>query len=189
MNRNRPLRRTRPVDWIFSGLALAAGLLFLVGGEFSRLYGTTPESELTRALGPATGVEFSSVTGRFGDSTDYVHFAVGGYNVSASSREPFFPRLVEAVQNGEELSIGVSTRRETLFPRSGWVPLYTLAIGGEVVLTYETTLRESYRSGYAAHIGGGVLTAIGLFALHMCRRNRHVPLPDWEAAGTPGRRR
>ena len=188
MNRARQPRRTRPVDWFFSGLALAAGLLFLVAGEFSRHYGTTPESGLTHARGPATDVEFSSVTGRFGDSTDYVHFAVGGYRVSASSREPFFPRLVQAVKSGEELSIGVSTRRETLFPRSGWVPLYTLAIGPEVLLTYETTLRESYRSGYASHIVGGVFTCIGIFALCMCRKNRQAPLPGWEAAELRGRK-
>ncbi len=38
------------------------------------------------------------------------------------------------------MTIGVSTKRETLLPRKGWVPLYTLEIGMESILTYETTV-------------------------------------------------
>lgn len=161
-------RRTRPIDWIVCLALFAVGLFFLAAGEFARRYGTTPESALTVVTGPATDATRSSYRG-----TEYLRFTVAGQTVDYSSDLRGYARLLDAIAHGEPLTIGVSTRRETLIPRSGWVPLYTLAIGGETLRSYHETVTTGYRSSNAPFLLAAVLLGLGGWGLLSCYRNRN----------------
>jgi hypothetical protein len=164
------------IDWAAVGIALCIGLFFLVVEDFSRRHGLTPKEELTVVTGPATEVTMTRVTQGNGLVTDFLHFTVDGQTTEYGSDSPGYPRLLEVIRNGNDLTIGVSTKRETLFPRSGWVPLYSASVGSEPILTYEETVRTSYRSSHAALILAGAFLLIGGWGLRVCIRNRNVPL-------------
>lgn len=125
--------------------------------------------------GVAEGGNISTVKGRYGDSTEYIHFRVGPHVVSYASKQKGFNRVVYAVKNRKEISIGVSTERETLLPRKGWVPLYEVSVGDDVILTYEDTVRDSYRSFNSVFCIGAVLLMAFGWCLHRCYTNRNLP--------------
>ena len=156
----RQLRRTRLIDWLGCSAFLVAGLVFLAAGEYGRRYGTTPESELIVTTGVAGDATVTTVRGRYGQTTDFLWFTVNGHRVDYASDTKGYGRLMEAVKTGVPLTVGVSTKRETLFPRQGWVPIYSLSIGTEPLLTYHDTVTKGYRGSNAPFIVGGVFTAI-----------------------------
>ena len=170
----RQPRRTRLIDWLGCSAFLTAGLVFLAAGAYGRRYGTTPERELIVTAGVARDATVTTVGGSYGQSTDFMWITVNGHRVEYASDTKGYGRLMAAVRTGVPLTVGVSTRRETLFPRQGWVPLYSLAIGAEQLLTYHDTVTKGYRGSNAPFIVGGVLTAISLFGLATCHRNRNA---------------
>lgn len=172
----RKTQRTRVIDWIGCGVVVLVGLFFLAVSEFARRYGTTPKEELTVNTGRATDATLSQVQGRYGQATNFLRFAVAGQVTEYGSDMPGFARILQAVQNGEALTLGVSTKRETVFPRNGWAPLYSLSIGAEQVVTYEDTIEHRSRSAKAPFIVAGVLLLIGGWGLHTCYSNRHAPV-------------
>lgn len=91
-----------------------------------------------------------------------------------SSDLPSFEQVVDAIRRGTVMKIGVSTKRETLFPRNGWVALYSLSIDQKPILTYEHTVTKGYRGSNAAFIVAGVLLAISTWGLLTCYRNRNA---------------
>lgn len=161
-------QRTRRRDWLFCFAFLVVGLFFLCVAEFARRNGTTPESELTVVTGRATDASASSFKG-----VDYLRFTVQDQTVDYSSGMPGFDKVANAIRRGTPMTIGVSTKRETLFPRNGWVALYTLAIQGKPVLTYQDTITIGYRGSNAAFILAGVLLLISSWGLWTCFRNRN----------------
>ena len=160
-------KRVRTVDWLVSAVIFLLGLFFLSVGEFGRRYGTTPESQLIVVSGPA-----DSATRSRGSGTDYLRFRVSGYAVDYSSDQRGFGRVLQAIEQGEALTIGLSTKRETLFRRSGWFPLYTLSVGGQQLWTYQDTVTHGYRGSNAPFILAAFLLALGGWALISCYRQR-----------------
>lgn len=160
------VRRVRPIDWIVAIGVFLVGLFFLGVAEFGRRYGTTPESALTVVTGPAQLVSTSRVSG-----VEYVRFAVQGYSVDYASDQRGYRRLHAAIQTGTPVTVGISTRRETLIAHPDWAALYTLAINGEVLQTYTDTVTRGYRGSHAPYIVGGFLFLLGLWALAACVRN------------------
>ncbi len=160
-------KRVRTVDWLVSAVIFLPGLFFLLVGEFSRRYGTTPESQLTVVSGPADSATRSRVSG-----TDYLRFRVSGYTVDYASDQRGFGRVLQAIEQGEALTIGISTRRETLFPHSDWVALYTLSVGGQQLWSYQDTVTHGYRGSNAPFILAAFLLALGGWGLITCYRQR-----------------
>jgi hypothetical protein len=126
-----PRRKTSLLEWLFCGAFFIVGCGFLGLHVFHRLYGTTPEDDLTLAEGVVHDVTLSH--GRY---ASYLKFTVAGYRTEYSSDHPKFKEVLFAAQSGAPVQIWVSTKQETLFPRQGWVPLYKLSAGGIPVLTY-----------------------------------------------------
>jgi hypothetical protein len=164
-----PGRRTRFVDWAFCLAVLMVGLLCLAAAEFARRHGTTPESSLTVVTGRATNATASSFQG-----LTTLRFSVEGQTVDYPSNLPGYPRVAEAIRKGQPLTLGVSTQRETLFPHPGWVALYTLAIGGEELLTYQHTVTKGYRASSGPFIIPAVLLFAAGWGLLTCYRNRNL---------------
>ena len=167
--------RTRLIDWLVCGAFALVALFFLVAGIFGSLYGTTPEEDLINTTGIAKNAEISTVKGRYGASTDYLYFSINGYRVSFASDQDGYDRVLGVVRSGGEITIGISTNRETLLPRKGWVPLYTLNLGEDSILTYRATVAEGYRGSNAPFIVGVVLLAISSWGLRRCYINRNLP--------------
>lgn len=157
------------LDWLFSAGLLPIGLFCLVVGEFGRRHGTTPEPELLVVTGAASQVKTSNVGGEH-----YLWFTIEGQTVDYSSERTGFGKVVDAIRRGIPITIGVSTKRETLFPRNGWVALYTLSIGGEDLLTYHDTVTKSHRASNAPFILAAVLLMTSIWGLSTCYRNRHA---------------
>jgi hypothetical protein len=160
------------LDWLF-----CVGILLLGGGflgiyVFSRLYGTTPENELTLAEGQPTNIELSQLTGSYGARTDYLKFAVAQYRTEYASDQPKYQEVLSAVQSGEPIQVWVSTKQETVFPRQGWVPLYKLSFEGRAILTYSEVVADKSQGSRAVLIGGSVVLAIGTWGVYLCIRNR-----------------
>ena len=174
MIRKQP-KLTRLVEWLVCGAFALVALFFLVAGIFGSLYGTTPEEDLITTTGIAYDAEISTVKGRYGASTDYLYFSIVGYRVSFASDQVGYNRVLDAVRSGREITIGISTKRETLLPRKGWVPLYTLNLGDDPILTYRSTVTEGYRASNAPFIVGGVLLTISSWGLYKCYINRNLP--------------
>jgi hypothetical protein len=170
----RQLKRTRVIDWLVCGAFGVVALFFITVGVFSIFYGTTPEGDLIVATGIASNAEISTVKGRYGATTDFLWFSVGGYRVSFASDQDGYDRVLNAIRSGQKITIGISTKRETLLPRRGWVPLYTLSIGEDPILTYQSTISEGYRGSNAPFIIGGVLLAISSWGLYRCFTNRNL---------------
>ena len=172
--------RTTLGAWLLCGAIFLLGLLALSADVFARRHGTTPESELTVVRGIATNADISRVQG-----TEYARFTIEGQTVDYSSDLRGYPQVIDAIRHGEPMTIGVSQKRETLLPRNGWVPLYTLSIGGEQLRSYQETINTGYRASHALSIVAAVLLALGGWGLFSCYRNRHrsiVPLSSQQRA-------
>jgi hypothetical protein len=163
------LRRTRTTDWIFCLVVFLAGLFALAVGEFSRRYGTTPESELMTLTGKAENATASTV-----GEIQYLRFTIAGQTVDYSSEFNGYSQVLAAIRRGDPMTIGISTRPETLLPRRGWVPLYTLRIGGQTLLRYEDTVKKGDRASRAPFILSAVLLLLGGWGLFSCYRNRSL---------------
>ncbi|MCW1884735.1 hypothetical protein OKA04_08345 [Luteolibacter flavescens] len=170
--KKQKVQPTRLTDWLFCG----AMFLFAVGGlslgEFNRRHGATREAELTEVSGLASDAEVSTVKGEYGARTKFLKFTVEGFRMTYPDDKPGYDRVFAAVESGTPVTVKVSTKRETVFPRDGWVPIYALTIGDDVVLTYQQTIAEKRGSSKAMHIFGGVLTVIAVYGLYGCYRNR-----------------
>lgn len=174
MIRRKP-RRTRWIDWLGCGAIGFIALFFIAAGVSNHLIGTTPEEDLITATGIAKGATVSTVAGRYGATTDFLWFSVEGYRVSYASDQDGYDQVLEAIRSGQEITIGISTKRETLFPRKGWVPLYTLKLGSEPILTYQSTLGKGQQGSNAASIVGAVLLLISSWGLFRCFSYRNLP--------------
>jgi len=172
----RKPRKTRLFDWIQSSIYLLCCVFFLVIAEYGRLHGITPKSELIVTTGAATEATVSHVTSRYGQAPDYLHFTVNNYTVDYESDRYGYDTLLAAVRNGTPLTIGVSTKRETLIPLRGRVPLYSLSIGPDVLLTYEDAVAKAYRPFNAPYIYivVGVFMLRAAWGLYTCFKNRNV---------------
>lgn len=165
-------------DWLFCIGLFVVGLGCLGVAEFGRRHGTTPEDQLTVVTGRATNATSSSFQG-----TTYLRFTIQDQTVDYSSDLPSFERVVDAIRRGTSMTIGVSTKRETLFPRDGWVALYSLSINDKPVLTYDHTVTKGYRGSNTTFIVAGVLLAISTWGLLTCYRNRNAtPLTPTQLA-------
>lgn len=171
----RPPKRTRILDWLVCGALLLVSLFVLFAGFFGKFCGTTKEEKLVAVSGLAQDPKISRVQGRFGESTDFLWFTVDGFRVSFASDQNGFDRVLDAARSEQPITVKVSTERETLFPRKGWVPLYYLSVGDDVILTYEDTVTNGYRASNAPFIGGAVLLLITSWGLHRCYENRNAP--------------
>src|SRR3974390_1721853 len=165
-------RNTTVFEWLFCLAILLIGMGMLGMYVFHSLYGTTPEYELTKVEGVATAVEISEYIGRYGARTEFLKFSVSGYKTEYSSSRPNYQQVLDAVQGDEKLQLWVSTKQETLFPRQGWVPLYKMCVGDDVVLSYDAALSRDKGGAFAVLVVGSVLLAIGTLGLFQCFRQR-----------------
>ena len=160
-------KKTRWYDWLGCAVVALVGMGFLWADQYSREHGTTPEHELKVATGIPELVKESAV-----GSTRYLRFSVAGYVVDYSSDMRGFAKVVQALRYGVPVTVGVSSQRETLIPHPDWQALYTLAIGGDVILSYQDTVTKGYRASNAPLVVGLVTLGLGLFGLYTCVRNR-----------------
>jgi len=169
-------RKPFVIEWLFCIGVLLVGLGLLGIDIFARVYGTTPEAELTLAEGIPDNIEISYVSGRFGGRTYILKFGVAGYRTEYPSDSPKYQRVLKAVQSGKVLRIWVSTKRETLFRRQGWAPLYKLSLGDEPVLYYAEVITHNKQVENAALIVGWVILGLGAWLIWLCIRNtrRHL---------------
>ena len=174
MMRRQP-KRTRILDWLICGVIALVAIAILALGVFGKLYGTTPKDKLTTASGIAHDAKVSTVRGRYGATTDFLWFSVDQFRVSYASDKEGYERVLEAVRSGQPMEIKVSTIRETLLPRKGWVPLYELSISDEPILTYEETVSAGDQGSNAVFILGGVLLVAASLGLYRCVQNRNIP--------------
>lgn len=174
MNYQTP-KRTRPFEWVVCICYAVVAIFLICAGVYGSYYGTTPREKIEVVTGLAEDVEFSAVDGRYGNSTGFVHFRVGPHAVSYTNKQNGFDRLVDAVRKGQEITIGVSTARETIIPRRGWVPLYEVSIGPDVIWTYEDTVKVQSQASHSPYFFGvAFLCAFG-WCLHRCYTNRNLP--------------
>lgn len=163
-------KRTPAISWLFCSGILLLGLLGISLGVFGTLYGTTPEDELTLAEGVPDDVSVSYVTGRYGHRHYTLRFTVGGYRTEYGSASPHYEDVLAAVGSGDSIQVGVSTKRETVFARQGWVPLYKLSVAGRPVLSYSEVVGDSSNSSTNVLLGSGFLLWVGMVGLFFCKR-------------------
>ncbi len=171
----RRIRRTHLIEWVVYAVLLLTGLFLLAANEFDRRHGTTPKQELTVVTGKPTGATPSKIRSRMGHVTHTLRFTVEGQTTEYDSTLPGFQRILEAVRNGATMTLAVSTNRETLIPRNGWVPLYFLSIGPDQVVTYEDMITTRYHGSTAVTIGACALLFVSGLNLCTCYKNRHAP--------------
>ena len=164
-------RKPRGRDWSVAVGLLVLGLATIGLDCFNRLYGTTPEAELTLVEGRPGDASLSRVSGSNGASTDYLRFRVGGFRTIYASDLPGYPEVASAVERGGPVRIWVSTRRETVFLRAGWVPLYRMESGGKPIVTYDEVVASKAAERGPLLLGGAFLTAFGVWALCTCLRD------------------
>jgi hypothetical protein len=156
-----------------------AGAAIIVVYVFNHLYGTTPEEELTPAEGVPTAVEFTKVPRRGAEFIHIISFKIGSFTTEYASDRPKYDEVVAAVESGDPIRVWISTKRETLFAREGWVPLYKLEHRGKTVLDYQTTVaHKSEGKGGMLWCAGLVIVmgAVGLFAYIRARKRQNPAL-------------
>jgi hypothetical protein len=158
--------------WLFCSVLLLIGLLGLGISVFSSFYGTTPEEDLTLVEGLPGDISLSEVTGRYGHKHDTLHFTIGGYRTEYGSDAPKFQDVLAVVDGKNPIQAWVSTKRETVFARDDWVPLYKLSEDGKPVLTYSDVVTHSSDSLDSAFVVSAVILAIGAGGLFFCYRRR-----------------
>jgi hypothetical protein len=157
--------------WLLSVAALLLGTAFLGLYAFERLHGTTPENELTLVEGVPEDVALTEQAIRGRRPARFLKFTVGGYRTEYSEYRPRFEGVAEAVQSGRPLRVWVSTRRETLFPRAGWVPLYKMSVDEHNVLAYADVAGEQEGGNHLFLIPAAILIAAGAWGgYHSLRR-------------------
>jgi hypothetical protein len=174
---------------IFTWAFCIGVLLFGVGAlclyVHIRTIGIAPESQLTLVEGVPSDAQLSTFHGRYGAKTDTLRFKVGGYLAVYSSDDPKFNDVLEVVKARDRVRAWVSTRRETLLPREGWVPLYKLSRGDEEILTYSDVVDHEMKQSQAALIVGGFTFGVGAWAVFGCYRQRQKAIA-WSQK-SPGR--
>src|SRR5262249_5827639 len=95
-----------------------------------------------------------------------------GYHTGYSSTRSRYAVVLAAVTGGEPVRVWVSTKRETLLPRRGWVPLYKLSANGRAVLEYKTGVAEKGTGLTNIPFFGGFLLVSGVLGLAYCLWNR-----------------
>lgn len=141
-------------------LLLIAGLGFTLFVLF-----TTPrsveEGELVTVRGIAVDAVISSQV-QYKKTKQILTFSLGGYHFNYTSREKGFRDLLEAIQNGNELTISVHPDpRPAIFAN---VPneIYTLTVNGQSVLTYSDSISKQ-RVGLIIVYGiGGTMFLCGV---------------------------
>ena len=158
---------------ILLGLLCLGFLLFGVGIFWLSVFSSkTPENELTLAEGVPSEVSVTHLNLGRKHSTDVLHFSVGGYRTEYGSKSPKFQEVLEAVRREDPIQIWVSTKQETLFARSGWVPLYKMSVQGKLVLTYSDVMEKDSEGSLSSWICGGFILALGLYAGFLWYRAR-----------------
>jgi hypothetical protein len=160
-------RQPKTLAWVFVVAVFLIGLAAVGAYFWTSAHGTTPESELTLAEGLPQDVRMAG-NARLGYT---LQFTVGGYRTEYGDNAPQFKEVVAAVESGRPVRIWVSTRRETLIPRQGWVPLYQLVVDDQRVLSYDDAVGHTQDMGRSMLIVGGVVAAIGLMGIGLNVRN------------------
>ena len=164
-----------PIEWIGCIAMLLAGLSVLGIGLFAHLYGTTAESELTLVEGVPVDVKVSEIPRRRGANARVLKFTVSGQPTQYSDDAPNFGAVLAAANGGVPVQLWVSTKQETVFPRSGWAPIYKLRVDGRQVLSYSEVVGRKPEQLQSVLILGGVLFVAGawgtLAAIYMRIRN------------------
>lgn len=150
-------------EWLFCIVILAVGITVVGASIFTRQYGTTPESELTKVEGVPADVELTHVTRR--TITSFLKFRIAQHRIEWTSDEPKFKEIVDAVQSGEPVTVWISTKQETLRPVQGRVPLYKLSVEDKPVLDYSEVVAHKTEKSIITLVGGLVVSGIGLFAV------------------------
>lgn len=175
----KPPRPTTKSDFVICIGVFLCGCLALGLGLFSIMYGITPRDKLTHLEGTPEAVEVSEQQGNYGARAQFLRFTLCGQRIDYSSGDPRFEQVLAAVSESLPLRATVSTKRETLFPRRGWVPLYELSQGDRVLLMYAETVDHKKEGNVAVLIGGAVVFYLGLWSITRCFRNRkHLMVGD-----------
>jgi hypothetical protein len=176
-----PPRKTAVWEWLFCLAVLFVGLFFLFVYEFNRQHGTTAEDDLTLAEGVADPVLLPQ-----SGKTQSLLFTVAGLNTDYASDRPHFAAVLAAVQSGKPIRIWISTRQETLVPRSkNWATLYKLSVGDRPVLRYAEVVEHQQKGATAALIVGCAIVGISIFGMLAGIRKNRVYLA-WERAMESG---
>ncbi len=171
-NTKPSLQPPSALNWLFCIVVLLVGVVSLGLYTFSSLYGTTAENELTLVTGVAKNVRLTEIPGRFGAKSQVATFSVGNYQTEYGSGSPKYDAVLAAIRSGKPVQLWVSTKKETLFPRAGWVPLYKLSMQGEPVVTYAEVIENKEDDSQSTLIVGGALLGLGLIGTCRCFYNR-----------------
>jgi hypothetical protein len=146
---------------------LLLGWFTLVIYDSQRRRGITSETELTLAEGLPSNVDRSS---------NAIEFTLGGYRSGYYDGLPAYAQVAATIESGEPIRAWLSTKSETLFHRSGPLPLYQLSIGGTPILTYAQSAAHRARGARLVLIGGVILCIAGAFGMASCLRDPPRPI-------------
>jgi hypothetical protein len=111
----RPKKRSGGLFIMLVGLALV-GLHF-----YNTRFTATPREKLTMVTGLPVNPTITAIHGRFGVTTGAVlKFTVQGQTVEYGSTNTGYAGLLQAVQRGAILTLGVAPNEEALLSREGW---------------------------------------------------------------------
>jgi hypothetical protein len=180
------LHKLSILEWSISIASVLVGMVVFGTYIFCRVFGVTPEDELTLAAGVPGDVTITGVSGGYGAKSPCLHFTVAGYRMIYCSGEPNYEEIQSAVESCVPVRAWVSTKQETVFSRQDWVPLYKLSTRRKTCLTYtETVDQKSYKST-AGLLCGGIAFAIGVWGIFHLLRLRWFKSIKCYAASSAG---
>jgi hypothetical protein len=168
------LKRTRVIDWLCCAVVCVIALAMMLLSGFANLYGITPKAELSISTGVARNMELENNSSS-SENKMILRFAVNEFTVEYSSIKSNYDRILQAVQNQTPMTVAVSTKRETLFPRQGWVPLYELWIGVDKLVGYDDTVKSLKDAPIIIFACGFIFAAISFGGLWTCFKGRNQP--------------
>jgi hypothetical protein len=107
-----------------------------------------------------------------GEKTATVKFTVDRYRTEYVGERAKFQEVLSALTSGERLSFWISTKRETVLPRQGWVPLYKVSASGQPILTYDGVVAKRKEGLGSVLVVGGALTGLGAWVVWLLVRTR-----------------
>jgi hypothetical protein len=150
-------------------LVILVGVGSLGTYVFILLYGVTPENQLTIVEGFPTDVKLSRYRRH-----QHVTFTVDGIRTEYSSERPHYEDLMRALESREPVRAWVSTKRETLFERDGWVPLYKMGHRGRLIIRYQDVVAYHEEGSMSVLIVGIAIVGLGVMGLFLYFRARRI---------------